>query len=92
MSLQVFNRPDAVLSIAPKLGIDLSRAIRAGRMTPQDLSAMMRHCALCWHSRKCAQWERRLAAGTETGMPAFCDSREALNALAAEPAPGTPAG
>jgi hypothetical protein len=82
LSFEILNRPDALWSVAPRLGIDLSQAIRSERMTPQDLSDMLRNCALCWHTRKCARWAREPGEAAAE-MPAYCPSREGLQALAA---------
>ncbi|WP_334193340.1 DUF6455 family protein [Pararhodobacter sp.] len=91
--MHFINRPAAaVWTIAPKMGIDLSAAIKTEALTPQGLSDMLSNCALCWHSRKCARWERELSGkDAATEAPTFCASRERLNALAAsvkaDPAP-----
>ena len=83
--MHFINRPAAaVWTIAPKMGIDLSTAIKTEALTPQGLSDMLSNCALCWHSRKCSRWERELS-GKDAAIeaPSFCASRERLNALAA---------
>lgn len=77
MSIHLSKEPAAIWSVAPKLGIDLSRAIRSNAITPQALSGMLRNCATCWHRRKCASWVHDASA---LDLPAFCASSAELTA------------
>jgi len=80
VSIHFPSKIAAVWAVAPKLGIDLSGAIRDDLLTPDDLGSMMSNCASCWHTRKCARWMDN-AGGAP--MADFCASGAALNDLAA---------
>ena len=78
MSVQFPADSAPLWSVAPALGIDLAQAITTDRLTPADLSQMLRDCGTCWNRRKCRDWR----AGAGGPMPAFCPGSARLNALA----------
>ncbi|MFN4100213.1 MAG: DUF6455 family protein [Pararhodobacter sp.] len=81
MSIHFSSKKAAAFwKVAPKLGINLPDAIRTDRLTPADLSGMLRNCDACWNTRKCASW---VEDAKEAAMPGFCISSTALNGLAA---------
>ena len=78
VSLHFPTQSAAIWTVARKLEIDLPAAIKAGDLTPEDLSGMLRDCAHCWHKRKCAHWQRNDSAREMAG---FCPSAETVNDL-----------
>lgn len=87
MSIHFPIQAAPIWTVAPKLGIDLATAIRDGEMTPEALGQMLRHCAECWNTKKCARWQQIASDFAPSEMPSFCASHEQLNAIAETDAP-----
>lgn len=79
LSIHFPSQSAAIWTVAKKLGIDLPTVIRDGDLTPEDLTGMLRACAHCWHTRKCARWQE---GRNQAAMGEFCPSAKAVNALA----------
>lgn len=68
--------------MARTVGVNLTGAIAAGRMTRGDLAAMVVRCAGCEHPERCVRW---MADGRHLGEdpPAWCLNHEAIEAIRA---------
>jgi hypothetical protein len=67
-------------SMARMIGVNLSRAMAAGRLTPQGYAEMVSHCRCASSCDRCVEW---LAAqsGRAEAVPDFCVNAGRLNAL-----------
>jgi hypothetical protein len=68
--------------MARTVGVNLTEAIAAGRMTREDLAAMVVRCAGCEFPERCVRW---MADGRHLGEdpPAYCLNHEAIEAIRA---------
>jgi hypothetical protein len=68
--------------MARTVGVNLTEAIAAGRMTRSGLGDMVVRCASCESSERCVRW---MSDGRHLGgdPPAYCLNHEAIEALRA---------
>jgi hypothetical protein len=68
--------------MARTVGVNLTEAIAAGRMTRDDLAHMVVRCAGCEFPERCVRW---MADGRHLGEdpPAYCLNHEAIEAIRA---------
>jgi hypothetical protein len=68
--------------MARTAGVSLTEAIAAGRMTREDLAAMVVRCAGCEFPERCVRW---MADGRHLGEdpPAWCLNHEPIEAIRA---------
>lgn len=67
-------------SVARVMGLNLSEAIRAGRLAPADYARMVARCRSCLHVGECEEWLSD-APQPSLSAPPECGIAEALHRL-----------
>jgi len=72
-------------SVARTMGINLSRAMRAGVLSAEDYADLVTRCRKCPQAEACIAWLAVNGAGADRA-PEGCANGDALNALGAREA------
>ncbi|WP_101067775.1 DUF6455 family protein [Roseovarius salinarum] len=67
-------------SMARATGLNLSEAMKDGRLTPEGYTEMVDRCRCCMHAQNCAQWLAVNGADADAAPP-FCRLAETLETL-----------
>ena len=68
-------------SVARTVGVNLSEAMAARRLSPEDYSAMVTRCREADCATRCAEWLGEQENGRAPRPPAFCAHADQLRAL-----------
>jgi len=68
-------------SMARTVGVNLSEAMSAGIMAPDEYSRMVTRCRQADCSERCAEWLGQHTSGSVSGPPPFCAHASQLKAL-----------
>jgi len=68
-------------SVARTVGINLTEAMAAGLLAPEEYSRMVTRCRAAGCSGRCADWLGRQAGGRASHTPPFCVHGDQLRAL-----------
>ncbi len=68
-------------SVARTVGINLTEAMAAGRLAPEEYSQMVARCRLAGCSGRCAEWLGAQTEGHASDTPPYCVHAAQLRAL-----------